>query len=236
MDNMIDRNEIAMRKQALRKRMSVWRESLNEQDVKKQSVSMSKLLLRLVKINHAHFATDQNEGRPCIGLYNAFRHEADFSSIWRELQLAGWDVSFPLMLKSGRRGPEAERKIIFIEAPAISSDNDRSLRSWFVNGHFGVLEPPEDLDSAVEPDLIVLPGLAFDRQGGRLGWGKAYYDSYLAARSTEQDLKYPLTLGAALEGQLIDLVPCADHDIAVDGIITPSEIVITGSIFVELLN
>lgn len=232
MDNSTSRDEIVLKKQVVRNRMSKWRESLQEQDVKDQSVVMAEKLLRLINENQEYFEARKRSDRPCVGLYNAFRHEADFSSVWYELQKAGWELSFPIMVSTESVSSPA-RVIKFIRAPIIESD-DPQLDKWFIKGHFGVQEPPEELDSVVKPDLIILPGLAFDRQGGRLGWGKAYYDSYLAARAVDKEADYPLTLGAALEGQLIDDVPTAEHDVAVAGIITPAGIILTDSCFVEL--
>ncbi len=232
MDNTNNKYDIVLQKQAVRKRMSIWRESLQEQDVQDQSAMMAEKLLRLINDNQDYFESRKKSDRPCVGLYNAFRHEADFSSIWHALQKAGWELSFPIMVSAGSDSPPG-RALKFIRAPIIKP-NDPRLDKWFIKGHFGVQEPPEELDSVVEPDLIVLPGLAFDRQGGRLGWGKAYYDSYLAGRAADKREVFPLTLGAALEGQLIDEVPTAEHDVAVAGIITPAGIILTDSCFVEL--
>ena len=225
--------EKATRKQELRKQMSAWREHLCEKDVQAQSAVMAGNLLRLIQDNHEYFKSRQKTGSPCVGLYNAFRQEADFSSVWYDLQQAGWELSFPIMLKNDDSDSFRSRGLKFIMAPRIDAA-DLKLSSWFVDGHFGVHEPPADHNSIVEPDLIILPGLAFDRQGNRLGWGKAYYDSYLASRGADVDSDYPVTLGAALEGQLIDDVPSAEHDIALCGLITPSGVILTDSCFVEL--
>ncbi len=90
-------------------------------------------------------------------------------------------------------------------------------------GAFGVLEPSTELrDEAgrrVPPgkvDLIVVPGLAFDRHGGRLGYGRGYYDRLLV--SVPQALK----IGLAYDCQMAERVPMEPTDVRVDCVITES--------------
>lgn len=63
-------------------------------------------------------------------------------------------------------------------------------------------------------DLIVIPGMAFDRQGNRLGRGKGYYDRFLAAH---QDV---YTIGICFDFQLIETIPSEPHDRKVNKVIT----------------
>jgi 5-formyltetrahydrofolate cyclo-ligase len=74
------------------------------------------------------------------------------------------------------------------------------------------------------PDLIIMPGLAFDQDGHRLGWGKAYYDTYLMSAENKHNHVLPLRIAAALDGQIIDKVPHDSHDVKADCILTPSEL------------
>jgi 5-formyltetrahydrofolate cyclo-ligase len=67
---------------------------------------------------------------------------------------------------------------------------------------------------ATQIDLILVPGVAFDRQGGRLGHGKGYYDKLLA--QCPQAYK----IAAAFEAQVFDKVPTDPHDIPIDALIT----------------
>ena len=93
-------------------------------------------------------------------------------------------------------------------------------------GTFGVLEPkpqlrgdPARMISAERLDLIVVPGVAFDRQGGRLGRGKAYYDGLLREVRPDTFLVAP-----AFECQMVDKVPMQPHDVPMHQIITEKEI------------
>lgn len=79
---------------------------------------------------------------------------------------------------------------------------------------------PEPLDSApvLTPDALLVPMLAFDLRGHRLGYGGGYYDRTLAAlRANNPDL---LAIGIAYAGQAIDAVPAEAHDAMLDAIAT----------------
>jgi 5-formyltetrahydrofolate cyclo-ligase len=85
-------------------------------------------------------------------------------------------------------------------------------------GAFGILEPR--LDAAVFPaseiDLILVPGLAFDPQGHRLGRGKGYYDRFL-----------PETRGKTMGicSYLVPRVPVEAHDCKMDAVVTEGTII-----------
>jgi len=95
-------------------------------------------------------------------------------------------------------------------------------REELVIGRFGILEPRADAPPAgISFDLILVPGIAFDRNGGRLGRGRGYYDRFLACASG-------FVSGVCFDDQLVSEVPCEPHDARMDAIITPSEIVLCG--------
>jgi 5-formyltetrahydrofolate cyclo-ligase len=76
---------------------------------------------------------------------------------------------------------------------------------------FGLREPPLEPRTQVaiaDIDAFVVPGIAFDRAGGRLGWGRGHYDATLAAASSQA-----LRVGIAYECQLVAQVPHAPHDV-----------------------
>jgi len=83
---------------------------------------------------------------------------------------------------------------------------------------FGVLEPPAD-GSAVRlgpRDLVVVPGLAFDRDGYRLGHGKGYYDRAFATELGDS----PTLVGFGYEFQIVDAVPHDQRDRQMDAVVT----------------
>lgn len=81
-------------------------------------------------------------------------------------------------------------------------------------GSFHIEEPVgEDLVDPAVLELIVTPGVAFDRRGSRLGRGKGYYDRLLAETTATK-------VGVAYHFQLIDEIPLEPHDVPVDMVIT----------------
>ena len=83
-------------------------------------------------------------------------------------------------------------------------------------GAFGLLEPKGGLTASVaDLDLMVVPGVAFDRTGHRLGYGKGFYDRELHATGFSGVL-----IGFCFEFQLLDRLPAESHDVPVDYIVT----------------
>lgn len=91
-----------------------------------------------------------------------------------------------------------------------------------VAGVFGILEPREgDLYFPQSIDLFFVPGVAFDRRGGRLGRGKGYYDRYLKSLRPEV-----LKVGLAFCEQLTTEVPRNKEDVNMDLLITEEEVIV----------
>jgi 5-formyltetrahydrofolate cyclo-ligase len=89
-----------------------------------------------------------------------------------------------------------------------------------VAGQFGLREPKADwrnIVGVVEIQAFIVPGLAFDRRGGRIGWGKGHYDATLASASPKA-----LRIGIAFDTQLIDAVARDPHDIDLSHVVTES--------------
>ena len=84
-------------------------------------------------------------------------------------------------------------------------------------GHFGIREPASRCAPlpSTRLDLILVPGVAFDLHGRRLGRGKGYYDQLLVElRGT--------TCGVAFDEQIVEEIPVAPHDVHLDCILTPT--------------
>lgn len=89
---------------------------------------------------------------------------------------------------------------------------------------YGILEPS---GAAVDPervDMLIVPGLAFDRRGNRLGRGKGYYDRLLAGTSA-------VKVGVCFECQLFDGIPAESHDVRMDAVITENSLILNGPRF-----
>ncbi len=96
-------------------------------------------------------------------------------------------------------------------------------------GYQGILEPQvreQEEAFPAEGDVMVLPGVAFDKRGGRLGYGKGFYDRYLAKRKEQTGTK-PVLVGLAFCGQLHPgKLPLEDTDEKIDCIITERSAII----------
>ncbi len=86
-----------------------------------------------------------------------------------------------------------------------------------MTGPFNVQQPHEELPVA-DPDLVLVPLVAFDDQGHRLGRGMGYYDRALASLSA---LNFQ-TLGLAYDVQNVSTIPCELHDVKLNAVMTES--------------
>lgn len=114
-------------------------------------------------------------------------------------------------------------------------DGNKILGLWrledlseLVPGTWGILEPPrirwDETERKVHPqslDLIMVPGVGFDRQGGRIGNGAGYYDRLL--QSVRKDA---VVAGVCYESQIFSNLPMAAHDVYMDRVITEKNVYI----------
>ncbi len=93
----------------------------------------------------------------------------------------------------------------------------RDLEGDLALGHFGIREPVERCEALAlnRLDFILVPGVAFDPHGRRLGRGKGFYDRLLTRVRGA-------TCGVAFDEQVVDAVPVEPHDIVLDCILTPT--------------
>ena len=183
---------IPQQKQALRKSMAEQKKTYGQEPLEAFSIQALHRLETSAVFNKAH----------CIALYHAIAGEVQtgaFIEKWKD------------------------RKRILL--PVITG-NDLKLVAYagkesLTAGTFGILEPdgnaPEVLPGEVE--LIVVPGIAFDRKGNRMGRGKGYYDRLLAEISAPK-------AGLCFDFQLFDEVPTEAFDCPMDMIVTDREIIV----------
>jgi 5-formyltetrahydrofolate cyclo-ligase len=112
-----------------------------------------------------------------------------------------------------------------VDAPArvLALHRVESLVDGIVPGYRGIPEPREDLPLASAHDvaLALVPGVAFDGEGRRLGYGGGYYDRLLPLL----DAGVPRIAGA-FDEQIVERVPAAAHDLTVDVIATPTRLIV----------
>ncbi|MBE6958808.1 MAG: 5-formyltetrahydrofolate cyclo-ligase [Ruminococcaceae bacterium] len=85
-------------------------------------------------------------------------------------------------------------------------------------GYAGIPEPIADAPVGDDPTaLVLMPGLAFDREGHRIGYGGGFYDKFLSAEQTHP------TVALCYDFQLVEELPTEEFDIPVDEVIWPSK-------------
>ena len=154
--------------------------------------------------------------RLSLGVYAAIRSELDLAPIWLDLKAWPADLYFPAV---NGRGDSA--RLIFGCLPP-----DLMPAEFLSPGNFGVPEPPLSARLEALPvfDAVLMPGLAFDREGNRLGWGRAFYDRMLAALPEQ-----PVLVGIGYAFQILpERLPTVAHDRKVDWLVTPQTCIKTG--------
>ena len=118
--------------------------------------------------------------------------------------------------------PETLQVLQFNAVLDISDDSRyvlfQSIYDDVVPGVWGILEPdPARCREATidEADFVLMPGVAFDRSGGRLGYGGGFYDRLLAGADTGLS-----KVAAAFSIQVVDAVPTDSHDVRITTLVT----------------
>ena len=126
--------------------------------------------------------------------------------------------TYEIMKKTLERGKKLAVPSIDIVSQQIVASELTSTNN-LVEGHFGIYEPKNGAAKTIpleEIDLIVIPGIAFDKKNMRLGRGKGYYDKFLANKGLSSAKK----IGLAFKFQVVDSLPSDPHDIPVSRVIT----------------
>ena len=129
--------------------------------------------------------------------YRAHKDEADPALLLERLALKGAQIAFPRVVAR-------DRALAFHCVP-----EGESLKP----GRYGIHEPSEHWPD-IAPDLILVPLLAYDDRGYRLGYGGGYYDRTLAHFPKAR------AIGIAYYGQRMDVLPHDAHDLKLDGVLT----------------
>lgn len=140
----------------------------------------------------------------CVMLYMPIRSEADVRGAIRAALADGKRVCLPVCRADGEMDAVA-----FVGWDAM------------VCGSFGVQEPVGEIVAPETIDLVLCPGLAFDPCGGRLGYGKGYYDRYL-------EKVHAFWAGICYTECIVEKVPADAHDIAMKAIVTQAGVMRIG--------
>jgi len=192
---LIEKNNESL-KSEIRKNIRRIRDSLSEGFVKDSS--------NLIADNF--FSMDAVRDANIILAYYSYNNEVNTHGIIENLISMNKKIALPICKKD-----QADIAVSFI-----------SSKAELKPGIFGIQEPVSEMSSSVRPetiDVVIVPGIAFDRKGNRIGYGKGYYDRFLCSLSPSQ-----LKIGLCFDFQLFDELPFDSHDVPVDCVITESHI------------
>lgn len=182
-------------KHATRRSLLARRDALTERERAERSARIAASTHALLRGRLAVGAT--------VALYAAKGSEVDPSALDAALRADGFEVAYPRVV-------DDERELVFHAATL----------GELVPARFGLREPPPAAPvvplSAIA--AFVVPGLAFDRAGGRVGWGRGHYDATFA-RATAA-----LRIGLAFECQLVERVPREAHDVLLQALVTEAAV------------
>lgn len=180
--------DLKRQKRALRREARARRDGLSPEERERMSDEVAENVVALPAVADATM----------VMAFSSFGSEVDTGPIIERLERDGRRVSLPRV--EGRD----------IVAVAYRS-GDRVIPT-----SFGAMEPAGGEKVAPEEiDLVIVPGLAFDRSGHRVGYGRGFYDRFLAALRPDA-----LTVGICFSVQLVDEVPQGRSDRPVDLVVT----------------
>ena len=113
--------------------------------------------------------------------------------------------------------------------PKVVSPTEMTLHEYLgqsslAQGAYGIWEPQTPnltpQISHLNPTLSIIPGVAFDKHGNRLGRGKGYYDRFLSSLQTTETGNTLYKIGVCFPFQLLDNIPHDEHDISMNEIIS----------------
>ena len=136
--------------------------------------------------------------------YSPIRSEIDPVPLMRKLAGQGAQLALPAVMARGK---------------------SLAFRAWSAGdrlmlGPLGILEPSPAATELI-PDIMLVPLAAFDRAGHRIGYGAGHYDYTLAHL---RKLKHVIAVGLAFAAQEIVAVPALPHDVALDCVLTETEV------------
>lgn len=169
----------------------------NRMTARARETAAEKIAQRLIWCNELF-------GLSRIGLYWGFKGEIATREIFQTLRYAGKKIYFPRVLRK-------KNELEFVEI-----DEEKQ----FVRGFYGLLEPDPYLPATKtdELEIIIAPGLAFDPQGHRIGWGKGFYDRALKKYKGKR-------WALAYDFQVLSQVPAERRDQPVEVIVTDRRII-----------
>ena len=191
----------ASAKKEMRRRIRALRESLSEEE---QALRSEQVIARLMAMAIA--MADKVASRHVFALYYPTRNEVDVRPLVKELWRRNKTVLFPRI------------------SPVTNLMEFRQVHSFddFTVGPFKLMEPAESCPICA-PELIevvIVPGVAFDLQGYRIGFGGGYYDRFLPVLK-----QGAVKIAPVFEFQIVEDLPHEAHDQKVDWLVSEAQLI-----------
>ncbi len=181
----------------------------NALDLDVRAAKSAVICARLVELMESSDAA----GQRTVAVYAAMGSEVDPAAFAAAAVARGWRVAYPCMLSASDAAACSQRMCMRAvsagdasEAPFIAHPTRAFAATGIDSDHFPIVP-------AAELDMVVVPLVAFDRTGARLGYGGGCYDRYLPAVAPEC-----LIVGIAFDEQRVDHVPTDAHDLLLPNI------------------
>ncbi len=194
-----------MDKQAIRDSVRVLRETQSEAMRAGRSAIIQDNLLSLACLS------PENVKDRKIALFYSCRGEPDTLGIHAALSGFGAQCYFPAVTGGA------------IRMRRVPGSGERA--GSFRPGGLGIPEPDGPDEEQALMDMVIIPGIAFSPSGSRIGYGKGYYDRYLASYPPD---RIPILIAPAFDFQILTEIEPSPHDVPVDIIVTESRILHTG--------
>jgi 5-formyltetrahydrofolate cyclo-ligase len=209
----------ADRKRELRESVLAQRDALSGEEVERRSAEIARRVMAL----------------ECYGaagtrlLFASFGSEVRTEALLEETLASEARLVLP-RVESGWK-PDLRTTMNGIRGRAgLALHEVRDIEADLAPGTWGIREPVPRRCPEVplgEVDFILVPGVAFDRRGGRLGYGGGFYDHILRVRTGLVEAGAAVAVGFAL--QIVDQVPRDERDVLVPVIVTETEIIRTST-------
>ena len=209
----IDDADVSREKAALRKSVIARRNEMDSAVRAQKSAAICREVVEQLETTFGQAGCASGK-QPLVGLFSALGSEVDLRDVVRHAQHAGWRIALPVM-------------VLQEEAPGytmlfVDVDHETALlrQEAFLAKPAKNLDPNDfdferfPLVSPDELDALVMPLVAFDSQGGRLGYGGGNYDRYLPQLREDCWVS-----GVAFDEQCVPRVPRADFDLAIPQVI-----------------
>lgn len=190
-------NSINSKKKACREEILSVRNAQSEEDI----INKSKLIFDFL------ISTKEYENSSKIMFFMGKEKEVQTDFMVEESLKIGKKIFIPITKTK-------ERRLIPCEIKNLDE---------LVISTFNVKEPKKDCIQVHDPkdiELVIVPGVGFDTDGNRIGYGFGYYDSFLS--ETKQEIPF---MGLAFDFQIQDEIPCDENDKFIDKIITDKRVI-----------